>query len=106
MYVITGNRRLWLLSTAVSLVIFLIVYFAVIRPDNNAANQALKSGLQQSQQVLGQAQQQLKSSGASGTAAGGQAQKTLSRAAKLTSCIQAAGTDTGAIATCQSKYGG
>lgn len=105
MYVITGSRRLWFLSAAVSLVLFLIVYFAVIRPDNNAANAALKTGLQQSQQVLNQAQQQLKSTGASGSAAGAQANQQLSQAAKLTSCIQAAGTDTGAIATCQSKYG-
>ena len=106
MYVITGSRRLWLLSTGVSLIIFLIVYFTVIRPDNNAANAALKSGLQQSQQVLNQAQQQLNSSGAGSSAAGATANKQLSRAAKLTSCIQAAGTDTGAIAACQSKYGG
>ena len=68
MYVITGNRRLWFLSSAVSLVLFLIVYFTVIRPDTNAANQALKSGLQQSQQVINQAQKQLKSSGASSSA--------------------------------------
>lgn len=39
------------------------------------------------------------------TGVGAQAQKQLSRAARLTSCVQAAGTDTGAIAACQSKYG-
>ncbi len=106
MYIVTGSRRLWFVSAGVSLILFLIVYFTVIRPDNNAANQALKSGLQQSQQVLSQAQKQLSSSGASASGAGAQAQKQLSQAAKLTACVQAAGTDTGAIATCQSKYGG
>ena len=55
MYVITGNRRMWFVSAAISLILFLVVYFTVIRPDNNAANAALKSGLQQSQQVLNQA---------------------------------------------------
>jgi hypothetical protein len=90
---------------AASLVIFAVVYFAVIKPDQNAANQALKSGLQQSQQVINQAQKQLKSSGAGGTAAGTQAQKTLSQAQKLTACVQSAGTDAGAIASCQAKFG-
>lgn len=106
MYVMTGSRRLWLVSSAVSLVLFLIVYFTVIRPDNNAANQALKSGLQQSQQVINQAQKQLKSSGAAGSAVSSQAQQTLSKAAKLTACVQAAGPDTSKLAACQSKYGG
>jgi hypothetical protein len=106
MYVITGNRRMWFVSAAISLILFLVVYFTVIRPDNNAAQQALKSGLQQSQQVLNQAQQQLKSSGATASGAGAAANSTLNRAAKLTSCVQAAGTDTGAIAACQAKFGG
>jgi flagellar biosynthesis/type III secretory pathway M-ring protein FliF/YscJ len=106
MFVITRSPRLWLISSAVSLILFLIVYFTVIRPDNNAANQALKSGLQQSQQVINQAQKQLKTSGASGSAVGSQAQQTLSKAAKLTACVQAAGTDTTKLASCQSKYGG
>ena len=101
MYVVTGSRRTWFVSAAISLILFLIVYFTVIRPDNNAAQQALKSGLQQSQQVINQTQKQLKSSGINSSAA----QTQLSRAAKLTACVQAAGTDTGAITTCQAKYG-
>ena len=88
MYVITGNRRMWYVSAAISLILFLVVYFTIIRPDNNAANAALKSGLQQSQQVLNQAQTQ------------------LSRAAKLTACVQAAGTDPSKLAGCQAKFGG
>ncbi len=106
MYVVTGSRRMWLLSAAISLTLFLVVYFTVIRPDNNAAQQALKTGLQQSQQVINQTQRQLKASGVSSSTAGAQAQTQLNRAAKLTSCVQAAGTDTGQIAACQSKYGG
>jgi hypothetical protein len=106
MYVVTGNRRMWFLSAGISLILFLVLYFTVIKPDNNAANQALKTGLQQSQQVINQAQKQLKSSGASSSGAGAQAQTQLSRAAKLTACVQAAGTDTGKLASCQSKFGG
>lgn len=105
MYLITGGRRMWFVSAGVSLILFLIVYFTVIRPDNNAAQQALKSGLQQSQQVINQAQKQLGSSGVSNSSVGAQAQAQLSKAAKLTSCVQAAGTDTGQLAACQSKYG-
>jgi fructose-1-phosphate kinase PfkB-like protein len=106
MYVITGSRRMWFVSAAISLILFLVVYFTVIKPDNNAAQQALRTGLQQSQQVINQAQKQLKASGASSSAVGSQAQTQLSRAAKLTACVQAAGTDTGKITACQSKFGG
>lgn len=102
MYVVTGSRRMWALSAAISLILFLVVYFTVIKPDNNAAQQALRSGLQQSQQVINQAQKQLKSSGVNSS----QAQTQLSRAAKLTACVQAAGTDTSKLAACQSKFGG
>ena len=82
--------------------------FTVIQPAQNQANQALKSGLQQSQQVINQAQKQLKTNGTGGTggtAAGSQAQQTLSKAAKLTACVQSAGTDPSALASCQSKFG-
>jgi hypothetical protein len=105
MVLVSNNWRLWLLGLASSLIIFAVVFFTVIQPAQNQANQALKSGLQQSQQVINQAQKQLKTSGAGGTAAGSQAQQTLSKAAKLTACVQAAGTDPSAVASCQSKYG-
>jgi hypothetical protein len=42
-------RLVWL---AVPVVIFLIVYFAVIKPNNNAANKAVKAGEHQVQQVV------------------------------------------------------
>ncbi len=105
MFIVTRSPRMWLISSAVSLILFLIVYFTVISPDNNAANQALKSGLQQSQQVINQTRKQLGSSGTAGSAASAQAQQTLSKAAKLTACVQAAGTDPSQLAGCQSKYG-
>ena len=46
MVLITQSKRMWLIGMAVSLGIFLLLYFTVIKPDSNAANQALKSGLQ------------------------------------------------------------
>jgi hypothetical protein len=99
---VTGSMRLWAVSMAVSLIIFAVLYFTVIRPDNNTANQAIKSGLQQSQQVLNRAQKQLKNAGGQ---ASGQGQKVLDRASKLTSCVASAGTDPSKLATCQSKFG-
>jgi hypothetical protein len=113
MVLITGNRRMWFAYAALSLVLFLIVYFAVIRPDQNTANQALKSGLQQSQQVINQAKQQLSTAGAQTSGASGQATKAvangqavLDKAQKLTACVASAATDATKLQACQSKYGG
>jgi hypothetical protein len=117
MVLITQSRRLWLVGMAVSLGIFLVLYFTVIRPDNNAANQALKTGLQQSQQVLKQAQQQVNSaagaaSGQTGAASGtagsvsAAAGQAASKAQKLAACVVSAGTDTTKLQSCQSQYGG
>jgi hypothetical protein len=104
MVLITNNWRLWGLGMLSSLVIFAVLYFTVIKPDNNAANQALKSGLQQSQQVIRQSQKELNNSGApSGVTK--KAKHELGAAAKLTACVQAAGTDTSKLASCQAKFG-
>ena len=58
MVVVTNNWKLWFAGLGASLVIFAVVFFAVIQPSQNTANQALKTGLQQSQQALNQAQKQ------------------------------------------------
>jgi hypothetical protein len=79
MVLVSNSWRLWLVGMAVSLAIFGVVYFTVIKPSTDTANQAIKSGLQQTQQVLNPAQKQLKGAGGSG-AAGSQA---LSSAQKL-----------------------
>jgi hypothetical protein len=110
MVLVTSNWRIWLVGMAASLVIFAVTYFAVIAPSMNTANQALKSGLQQTQQAVKQAQQQLGSSSGSGGASGqagsatGQAQQALGNAAKLTTCLAAAGTDPTKLQACQAKY--
>jgi type II secretory pathway component PulM len=103
MVLINRSGRLWMVSLAASLIVFAVVYFTVIKPSSDTANQALRSGLQQSQQVLNQAQQQLKGVGGQAGAAGS---KALSAAQKLTACVTAAGTDTSKLAACQSQFGG
>jgi hypothetical protein len=106
MVLVTSNWRIWLVGMAASLVIFAVTYFAVIAPSMNTANQALKSGLQQTQQAVKQAQQQLGSSSGGGQAgaATGQAQQAVGNAAKLTTCVAAAGTDPTKLQACQAKY--
>jgi hypothetical protein len=104
MVLVTGNWRIWMAGTAVSLVLFAVVFFAVVQPSMNTANQAIKSGLQQTQQAVNQAQKQFGSASQKAGAAGGQAQKQFSKAAKLTTCVASAGTDPSKLAACQTKY--
>jgi hypothetical protein len=71
---------------AVSLIIFLVVLFAVILPAPNTANQAIKWGLQQTQHALNQASQQLNSSSTGSDLASSTAKKAkheFSQASKL-----------------------
>jgi hypothetical protein len=105
MVLVTNNPRVWLIGFLASLVIFAIVFFAVIQPAQNTANQAVKTGLQQSQQAINQAQKQLSNAGAANGVTG-KAKQQLNHAAKLTSCIAAAGTDPSKMAACQTQYGG
>ena len=91
MVLVTGNWRIALAGLAASLVLFGIVFFAVIKPSENSANQALKTGLQENQQVLNQVQKQ------TGVKVGSVSQ--------LASCVTAAGTDPTQIEACQAKFG-
>jgi predicted PurR-regulated permease PerM len=116
MVLITGNWRVAMAGLAASLLIFGVLFFTVIQPSQNTANQAIKSGLQQSQQAINQAQKQLSSASSQAAPAGSvapqvskvttQAQQTLSKAAKLANCLSQAGTDVTKVQACQASYGG
>jgi type II secretory pathway component PulM len=97
---------MWFLGLGASLIIFLVVYFVAIKPAENTANQAVKSGLQQSQQAINQAQKSISSASGQAGAAGSAATKTLSSASKLAACVSAAGTDASKLSQCQIKFGG
>jgi hypothetical protein len=84
------SRRYWFTGAAVSLIIFLILYFTIIRPDNNAANNALKAGEQQ----VNQAVQNANASGA----------KIPAGVTNLASCITAAGANTSELQACAAKF--
>ncbi len=98
MVLVTGNWRVALAGLAASLVIFAVVFFTVIQPSENTANQAVKTGLQQTQQALNQAAKQSSS-------ATGAANQAVSKAAKLAGCLASAGIDTAKVQTCQAQYG-
>jgi len=104
MVLVTNSWRMWLVGVAVSLGIFALLYLTVIRPNTNTANQAIKSGMQQSQQALDQAQKQLGSATRQASATATQTQQTLAKAQKLTSCVAAAGTDPTKLQACKAHY--
>ena len=91
MVVVTGNWRIALAGLAASLLIFGVLFFAVIQPSQNTANQAVKTGLQQTQQAI--------------AGATSKAQQTLTKATKLASCLAAAGIDASKVAACQASFG-
>lgn len=90
-----GGWKYWLAGLAVSVGIFAVLYFTVIKPTTDTANDAIRTSLNQAQQQLHNAQQ---------NAPDAQAKKQLSQAEKLTACLQDAGTDVSKVQECQSKY--
>jgi hypothetical protein len=75
-----GGWKYWLAGLAVSVGIFAVLYFTVIKPTTDTANNAIRTSLEQSQRQLNQAE-------------------------KLTGCLQDAGTDIGKVQDCQAKFG-
>ena len=90
-----GGWKYWLAGLAVSVGIFAVLYFTVIKPTTDTANDAIRTSLNQAQQQLDQAQK---------NAPDAQAKKQLSQAEKLTACLQNAGTDVSKVQDCQAKY--
>jgi hypothetical protein len=91
MVLVWRNPMARLISLAVSLAIIAIVYFAVIKPNNNAANNAAVQGEKQLQQAVSQANKQTGGAIPAG-------------ATNLVNCIAAAGTDTGKLQACRAKF--
>lgn len=93
MFIVVRNTRARILLALIPIILFLIVYFTVIRPDQNTANQALNQGLQQVQSSEKQANQQVQSDPSAPASV-----------KNLTACLAAAGTNVSAVQTCQAKY--
>jgi hypothetical protein len=89
MFIVTRSPKIALLSLAVSVGIFLILYFTVIKSDQNTANNAIRQGEQQAQQAVTQAAK------SGGVPAG---------VTNLVNCIAAAGTDASQLQACRAKF--
>jgi hypothetical protein len=109
----TNNWRIYLVGLAASLIIFGVLFFTVIKPSSNTANQAVKTGIQQAQQAVTQAAKQLDrtaeqadvvGSQPEGHTIGSQARSTINSASKLATCVSTAGTDVAKIQACQVKF--
>jgi hypothetical protein len=72
-------------------VIFAVVYFTVIKPSTDTANQAVRTTTEAVSQQLDEARKDAPAA----------AQKSIDDASKLTDCVAKAGTDTSALADCQ-----
>jgi|tagenome__1003787_1003787.scaffolds.fasta_scaffold19153321_2 hypothetical protein len=93
MIIISRSPKIALAALAVSLAIFGVLYFTVIKPSSDTANATLRNATQQTNQAVKAVDKQ------TGGAVPGSVQK-------LTACIAAAGADTGKIQSCQTKFGG
>jgi hypothetical protein len=76
MIVVSSSWKMWLVGLAVSVGIFLVIYFTVIKPTTDTANKAINRGLHQ-----------------------------VSQGQRLANCIQGAGTSSRKIQACQTKFG-
>jgi hypothetical protein len=91
MFIVWRSPLARVISLAVSLAIVAIVYFAIIKPNTDTANNAAVQGEKQLQQALNQANKQ--SGGAIPVGA-----------TNLVNCIASAGTDGAKIQACQAKF--
>ena len=91
MTIVVRNPMYRLIGIAVSLIIVAVVYFAAIKPNQDTANTAIKQSEQQVQQAVNQADKQ----------SGGAVPQGVK---DLTSCMAAAGSDTGKIQACAAKF--
>jgi hypothetical protein len=90
----------------VPLIIFAVMYFTVIKPSSDTANDAVRTTTQAVTQQLDQARTDTAAATKQAAdAAPPAAQKTMDDAAKLTDCVAKAGADTGALADCQASFG-
>ena len=92
MLIVVRNTRARIVLALIPIILFAIVYFTVIRPSQNTANQALQQGQQQIQQGERQLNQQVRQSGAPASVQ------------NLTACIAAAGTNATALEQCRAKF--
>jgi hypothetical protein len=91
MLIVVRNPMYRLISLAVAIAIAAVVYFAVIKPNHDTANNAITQSEQQVQQAVNQANKQ----------SGGAVPAGVTN---LTTCMASAGSDTAKIQACGAKF--
>lgn len=91
-----GGWKIGLAGLLVTVGIFAVIYFTVIKPTTDTANEAVRRSFQQSEDQLSKAKRDAPTPGT---------RKQLAQAEKLTGCLQDAGIDTSAIQDCQARFG-
>jgi hypothetical protein len=86
MYIAVRNTKARIALALIPIIFFLIIYFTVIKPDQNTANQAVTQGLQQ-------VNQQVQHDSAA-----------PANVKLLTACLAAAGTNVSAVEQCRAKF--
>lgn len=81
-----------IISALCSIAIAAFVYFVIVKPQTDSANNQVNHALQQAQPQIDNANKQLQ-----------QAQPQINNAQKKLACIQAAGTDVNKIAACNNQ---
>jgi hypothetical protein len=92
---ITGSWKIWLAGIAVSLGVFAVIYFTVIKPTTDHRERGRSKQLPA---IPGCAQRPREN------APSAAAKRQLSQAERLTACLQDAGIDTDAVQDCQARY--
>jgi len=93
MIVVARGWRAATIGGLVSLIVFAVLYFTVIKPDNNTANSAITNTEKQVNQVVNSVSKSAPAGAVPASVTG------------LTACLAAAGTNTTALQACRTKYG-
>jgi hypothetical protein len=91
MYIVVRDPLYRAIAIVAGLALTAIIYFAVIKPNNDSANQQVKQGEQQLQQAVNNANKQTNGAVPAGVT-------------RLVSCIAAAGTNTAQLEACKAKF--
>jgi len=117
-FIVVRNPLYRIIAALVSLAVIAIVYFAIVKPNENTANKAATQAAQQIQQAVSSAEKQSSSDQKAATQAVASAEKQATKVLKsvskdgarpagvtnLTSCLAAAGTDSQKVAACTAKF--
>jgi predicted PurR-regulated permease PerM len=102
MTIVVRNPVYRVIALVLTLAIVAILYFAVIKPNNDNANNAVNNAVKTTQQLEKQAAQQVNQANQAAKSSGGAA--IPAGVTNLVNCIAAAGTNVSEIQACKAKF--